>query len=99
MIADCHIITQQSHPGLFGCFEIISHDSGNSAGHINYIVPMTYLADDLLDISCALSALSPEERLTFCIGEISDMAEIAGRSETLDMAYNLLGDFFDHFGF
>lgn len=42
---DVVLVTKDSHPALFKAFELISHDNGRQAGHVNYAIPMDYYVD------------------------------------------------------
>lgn len=94
-MTDVYVITPSNFPTIFKSFEIISHDCGRQAGHVNYAVPLSY-EKDLPIIDNALRMLSEEELTTLCIGEQTEAAVIVDRYG-LRMSDELLQRFFEEF--
>lgn len=88
-------ITKESHPFIHEAFEIISHDFGGGAGHEFYEVPQVY-ADHLPLFEETLRGCDAEGTFEdFCIGEMSDVENIARRSGALAVTNQFLNAFFD----
>lgn len=88
------VITANSHPRLCEALTIVAHDSGAGASRTEYGIPPEWVSR-LPAIEAALAALSQDDLENICIGEETDMEEVAGRSEDLRMANGILADFFD----
>ena len=88
------VIHTHSHPTLFQAFEIISHDRGAGAGHLNYGVPKEWV-EHLRTADTALATLTPSELEIFCIGEQTKADVIAMRSKELYCTHKMLNSFFE----
>jgi hypothetical protein len=87
------VVTEVSHPRLYKALDMISHDGGGGAGHLNYALddkwePQIGRVDD------ALKSLSDEELEEFAIGEQTRQDEIAARSPDLTTASKVFNCFF-----
>lgn len=93
---DVILITAENYPAIFKAFEMISHDSGNQAGHINYAINMVWssvikeiehdLAEMLLDADGDFECL--------CIGEEIERQLIV-QNYRITLADKLLQEFFE----
>ncbi len=98
---DVYLITKQLHPGLFAAFELISHDCGRQAGHLNYAVPLEWVErietvggiDDQLEV---LRKGAPDNFTILCIGEERECDDIVQKYRLQD-ANRLLQAFFEEF--
>lgn len=88
------IVTATNYPRIHEVFCDVSHDAGFGAGHDNYSVPTEWVTRLIL-IESALRALTRDERQTLAIGEETEAAEIAARSEGLTEASKFLHAFWD----
>lgn len=68
---DVILVTKDNYPTIFKAFELISHDGGRQAGHINYAVPIVYEKDLSIFEDCLSFLLKKSEQSfeDFCIGE------------------------------
>lgn len=93
------VITKDSHPILFDCFDVISHDSGAGC-HDNYSVPesaATRVEECESELAAAMLAGLEAEQLTdICIGEESDQHKYVAQYG-LQKTHALLTDFFNDF--
>lgn len=85
-------ITAALYPGLHAAFEIISHDGGASAGHLQYVVPdeWTRGIDDVDDV---LASLDADTLQTLCIGEGDDIRDLVEQRPELTQSDVLLTGF------
>lgn len=95
---DVVIITALTHPATFGAFEIISHDCGRQAGHLNYAIPVdcaTHL-DAIEQQLATLLATADSDFECLCIGEQEESQEVV-KNYGLEHADQLLHAFFEEF--
>lgn len=97
-MTDVILITKGNFPTIFKAFELVSHDCGRQAGHINYAVPMGW-ENSLHTIENRLKHLletADSDFETLCIGEQSEAKDIVSQYK-LELADGLLQRFFEEF--
>jgi hypothetical protein len=97
-MTDVFLVTKFKYSSIFNAFELISHDCGRQAGHLNYAIPLSW-EKEAINIDFKLRQLekdSKEAFETFCIGEKGKAEEIA-QLRNMNDANDLLQRFFEEF--
>lgn len=94
ILPDMLLINKENYPTIFKAIEILSHDTGNQAGHTNYAVSLKW-KDNLEVLEETLSNLSDESLSIICIGEDGERNELIRKSIYLSMCDDFLQDVFD----
>jgi|SRR5688572_16733551 len=95
---DVVLITKDNYPTIFKAFELISHDRGSGAGHINYTVPASY-SEDLGFIEYNLKSIlenADDDFTCLCIGDIDEAAKIV-EAYKIHITDKFLTAFFEEF--
>jgi len=95
-MTDVFLVTKNNYPAIFKAFELISHDCGRQAGHINYAVPLSWQSV-IGEIDRDLANLLQNAKSDFeciCIGEESEKDKIIKYYRLVD---KLLQEFFEEF--
>lgn len=97
-MTDVFLVTATSHQALFKAFELISHDCGRQAGHINYAVPLVY-QDKIQSFEDKLAYLWMNADSDFeclCTGDWDERGRIV-KDYKLEEVDELLQRFFEEF--
>ena len=97
-MTDVFLVTANNFPTVFKAFELISHDCGRQAGHVNYAVPRTWWSV-IQEIERDLAKILEDADSDFeclCTGDEDERQRIV-TDYRITLADKLLQEFFEEF--